>query len=454
MAINISDASQLAEGWRKLAFQIQPSSGAFSGGFTSQDVKNFLGTMQTPYSGPSHNAQWLRKISLIVYGGTENVGSDYSGGGDKPPPPAPKMFSTTNEELRRKMLGRQLRVITRDDPPPSTTLDDVQVTASPPTETSTPSGGQGLELGALRITFNVHKKTLQTPDLFDCRIYNLSPETRQKIMQFGRVQLSAGYQFANYGMIFDGTVVQYRHGKENPTDTYLEIIAGDGDKLNGATSFRRFDAGTKESEAISTLVKDTGFPLGYISQSIGNQQLVRPWVIAGTTQQYLREMAQKYGSTFWVDQGKLYMVTHDEYLNNEAVVLAPTTGLVDIPEDTPNGIQCRCLINPKIKLGGRVKLDKTLISGVAYQPGGTEMTGASFEGFKSAARLNADVEIPQPTSPTGDYKIIMMEISGDTRGKPWYMDLVCIATDANGKINPNVTKQSAFFRANAEALGG
>jgi hypothetical protein len=424
------DITALTEGWRSLDYQMQPSAGAYSGNFK-------------PGSDTSNDAQWLRQISLIVYGNALGGSGNGGGGGGTTPG-----TGTTSAPTRLRLVSP------RDDP---ITLPDVNVTAPAPTPAapaSPPTGGQGLELGALRVTFNVHKRTAQTPDMLEARVYNMAPATMQKVLQFTRVQLSAGYQFANFGLLFDGTVVQYRRAKENPTDTYLEILAGDGDGMNGATSFRRFEAGTQESTAIKQLVQDTGYPLAHMDSEIGTQTLQRPWIVAGMTAQALREMKLKYKADYWVDQGQLYIVSQTKYLPGQVVVLAPNTGLVGIPELTPQGLQARCLINPKIRLGGLVKIDKTLISGIPYYPGsGGEMTGAGAAIIPGAyspqtAQLPADV----PTSPTGQYKIVMMEVSGDTRGQPWYMDLICLATDANGNIIMDLAPGSAFDRAYPGAL--
>lgn len=382
---SLSDLSALTESWRKLAYAMEPSQAPYSGAFSP--------------TGTSSDAQWLRQMSLIVYGGQ---GASAAG---------PSQSSAVN----------------------------------------TPGGG--IELGALRVTFNVHKRTMQTPDILEAKVYNMAPATMQQVLQFNRVQLSAGYQFANFGMIFDGVVVQYRRGKENPTDTYLEIIAGDGDNLPAATSFRRFEAGTQESTAIKALVQDTGYPIGYIQATIGQQSLQRPWIVAGSTQQVLREMALKYNADYWVEKGQLYFVSRTGYLPGEAVVLAPTTGLVNIPELTPQGIQARCLLNPKLRLGGLVKLDNNLISGIPYYPGpgGAEMTGFQVPPTFSATGP-AKFEVLPPTSPTGTYRICMIEISGDSRGQPWYDDLICVALDQN--MQPLLGPQSAFYRSYAYAAPG
>jgi hypothetical protein len=420
----VSDLDQLTDSWRKLANQLVPSSGPFSGSFKAGDTLDFLAGQATAGGGSAKGAQWLRQISLIVYGPPQ--GNPYA----KPPDITPEGIPLPSNVVRLPGVRDTLPATS------TTTLDPVDVNASAPAQA-------GLELGMLKITFNVHKKTLQTPDLFEARVYNLSPETRKKILQFGRVQLSVGYQFGNYGQVFDGTVVQYRHGKENAVDTYLEIIAGDGDRLNGATSFRRFDIGTQESEAYQTLIKDTGFPVGRIPDQFGTDKLQRPWIVAGPTAQYMREIAQKYGADYWVDKGKLYTVSKDTYLPGEAVVLNPKTGLINIPEDTPNGIQATCLINPKIDLGGRIQLDTDLISGISYVPGGQQLNPNNTI---TAARYGSPLTIGQWTSPKGMYKIVMMEISGDTRGKQWYMDLTCVALDANDKVMAQ-TNQSAWQRA-------
>lgn len=300
---------------------------------------------------------------------------------------------------------------------------------------SSTGGGQqqqGLELAQLRTTFNVHKNTITTPNILDAKVFNLSPQTMSKITQFGRIQLSAGYKFAQYGLIFDGQVIQYRIGRENPTDTYMEIKAADGELLNSATSFHRFEAGTKESVPLQQFVKDIGIPAGFISAGVGIQTLLRPLIVAGNTRKYMRDLMLKYNANCFAENGQLHVVQQREYLPGEAVVLSPQTGLINIPETTPEGIQIRCLLNPRLKVGGLVKLDKKFISGIAYVPGGQTMTYA--QGVEAGA-LNYEqggVPVPVPTSPTGTYKIYNIEVSGDTRGQPWYMDLICLGVDSSG----------------------
>jgi len=395
------------EAWTKLSQQLPASTGPFAG--PGKDT----GTGETKDGGK----QWLRACSLVVYGAAGAAGDqDFGGGKDNPKPAQQRLFQPAPRDT------------------PSTTLDEVKVTAPAPQQQD--SGGSGLELSALRVTFNVHKNTVTTPSELDARIYNLSPETMKKVIQFGRVKLMAGYKYAQYGVIFDGKVVQYRRGKENPTDTYLEIKAFDGDQLSQAITSRRHEAGEEEKAALKQMIeRDVKMPVGYMSPKIGNQKLVRPWIVCGPTQKYIRDLMLKYNAQCFPDNGKLQIVDQRDYVEGERVVLSPRTGLVGIPEATPEGIQIRCLLNPRIKIAGLVQLDKELISGVAFIPGGGEVDKNTFySGQVSDATMGQRVQMPVPTSPTGTYKVFMIEYTGDNRGQPWYCDLICLALDNDGSV--------------------
>lgn len=401
------------EAWTQLANQMQPSQGPFAGGFS-------VGKTQ------SGGAQWMRRISLIIYGsatGANTASSSSSGGGG-----AASSGSGS---------GRGVYSPGRPSPyadTPSIDLPDVNVTAPAPKPTPQASdalSNAGLELGALRVTFNIHFNTNTTPIRMEARVYNLSMATMKKMIQFTRVQLSAGYKFAQYGLVFDGTIVQFRIGRENETDTYMEIQGSDGDSISTARTIRRHEPGTKESDVLNQLIKDTGIQPGFISKQVGTDVLQRPWILAGNTFAYIRQLMTKYGAHAFPMQGKMHVVSQREYLPGEEVVLSPQTGLIGIPETTPGGIQVRCLLNPKLQIGGLVKLDSKFISGIAFMPGSDAMEQTQDEMAPQA--LNGQtLEIPVPTSPTGEYKIYMMEMSGDTRGLPWYCDLICIAIQPTG----------------------
>jgi len=328
----------------------------------------------------------------------------------------------------------------------------------------TANADQGIELSSLRCTFHITKNTNTTPNTINAKIYNMSPQTMAKVIEFTRVQVSAGYKYADYGMIYDGIVVMYKRGKENATDTYLEIIGGDGeDKINRMPFLANFPAGTKDKEIIDRAVAALGLKVGYVDPDLGGDAVIRGVTFAEGVRDTLRDMMNKYGGKFFVDNGNVYIIRNDKYLPGEAVVLSPRSGLVGVPEVTPQGIHVRCLLNPKIRLGGLVRIDSTFLSGVPYTPGsGGKLDSSgnvitpSFGGktFNNSALMGKSIEAAY-TSPTGTYRIGALEYDGDTRGDQWYCTMICTAVDEDGRLM-NLNNPSNVFnrRPSKEAVLG
>lgn len=275
------------------------------------------------------------------------------------------------------------------------------------------ASGSGLEMAELRVTFATKKGDTETPNSAEIRVYNLSPATMSKAeKEFTRVVLQAGYE-GNLGVIFEGTVRQFRKGRENGTDTYLEIRAADGDKAyNFATVNSTLAAGSKPEDRVRTCqeafaAKGTG--AGYMPTLSGNA-LPRGKVMYGMARKYMREEARNTDCTWSFQDGKMVMLENKKYLPGEAVVLTHETGLIGTPEMTNEGVKLRCLLNPRLRVGGRVKLDNSSI-----QEAKTDLKNQA----QRSPKKDSD----------GFYRILKVEFSGDTRGQDWYADLICVGLD-------------------------
>lgn len=297
----------------------------------------------------------------------------------------------------------------------------------------------------LQVTFQVRKVTNQTPNMLFARIYNLSPNTINKVANYRRVTLNAGYQNGPYGTVFTGNVVQYRRGKENATDTYLEIYAGDGDRALGYdTVTNTSPPGTTAEQRVKDAISRSSLETGMLSMGgYGNEKLIRSLTESRTLAQFMR--AESLGGNFdwWVDDGKVFAISKTGYVPGTIVELTPKTGLVGIPEVTPQGIQIKSLLDPNLKIGGLVKVKTELISGVPFLPGSGAANPVAPEDQTRAAQLSVaswgqQLTLPAFTSPTGTYKILMMDVTGETRGNSWYCDMVCVALDKTNDAIPSV----------------
>lgn len=289
------------------------------------------------------------------------------------------------------------------------------------------AGGSGLDLSGLHIKFSIKKADAQTPNTAEIRVYNVAETTVARIRkEFSRVVLQAGYE-ANLGVIFDGNIKQVRFGRENGTDTYIDIAAGDGDDAyNYAVVNTTLAAGASQRDQINAAaspMSERGVKPGYIGET-GETKLARGKVMYGMARDYMRQSAEASDTTWSIQDGKLQFVPNTGVLPNQAVVLNSKTGLVGQPEQTNDGIKARSLLNPMLKIGGKVQINEK------------DVAQAKLADTSKDAQANKPADI----AADGFYRLLVVEHSGDTRGNDWYSDLICLDIDATQPPNKQVKK--------------
>lgn len=205
------------------------------------------------------------------------------------------------------------------------------------------NSGKGIDLGELRVVFQTRKGDTQTPNSAEIRVYNLSEATASRMKrEFTRVVLQAGYQ-SNSGVIFDGNIRSARSGKENGTDTWLEIVAADGDRAyNFATVNTTLAAGSTPADRVNVCQQSfaaKGAGAGHVPD-LGGGGLPRGKVMYGMARKFMRDEAQTTDCSWSFQDGKMQMVKSAGYLPGDAVVLTHETGLVGTPEQTNEASKC------------------------------------------------------------------------------------------------------------------
>lgn len=274
----------------------------------------------------------------------------------------------------------------------------------------------GLDLSALRIKFTVKRSDTMTPNVADIRVYNLEEETARRIKkEFTRVTLQAGYA-GNYGVIFQGNIKQVILGRESATDTFIDIVAGDGDRAyNFSIINTTLAAGSTISDqinaAINTMV-EKGVGPGHLGD-MPPQKLARGKVMWGNSRNYLREAAITSDKSWSIQDEKVTFVSKKAYLPGERVILTSKTGMIGTPQQTNEGVNVKCLLNPLVKIGGRIQIDNK-----------------SIQQYKINLSIpNSPANIPAPLSADGVYYVLVAEHQGDTRGIEWYTTMVCLNVD-------------------------
>jgi hypothetical protein len=298
-------------------------------------------------------------------------------------------------------------------------------------------GEKALDLSAMHFRFRSQQSDEESPDNCAIRVWNLAEDTVKKIRgEFSKVVLQAGYDGSAFGVIFSGTVKQYRIGKEpDGINSYLDILAADGDiAYNWSMVNQTLAAGSTRTERLAAAIKamnPNGVTAGKNLIPPTGGVLPRGKVLFGLARAALRAESNAAGATWTITGGKVNIVPLEDYLPGEAVVLTAETGLIGRAEQTEAGLRARVLINPKIVVGGLVKIDnKSINQTVAAR-------GSEIEGAQLAYDRYAGVQMLATITADGLYRVYVAEHTGDTRGVEYYTDLICLAVDpVTMKVKP------------------
>ena len=269
--------------------------------------------------------------------------------------------------------------------------------------------GVGIDVSELRCTFQIEKSISETPNYAEIVLYNLSAQTENSIIKEGaKVILEAGYQNPQYGLIFSGDIVQPLRGKEDNTTYTLTLISQDGDLFyNKGIINASFRAGQTTRDILENMTKQcsNALELGQISDNLSQTALPRGKALFGLTRDYFRQMAKSEQAAFYINNNKIDFVKAMDLPTNEVIKLNGKLGLIGMPEQTEEGIQATCLLNPLLDLNKMVSID---LRSIQRQKVDKENGIKNIEG-------------------SGIFKIIKLTHKGDTRGDEWYTEFTAVA---------------------------
>jgi hypothetical protein len=279
---------------------------------------------------------------------------------------------------------------------------------------------------ALRITFDVRTLVFQNAYWFaDIDIYNLGPATSIGLIKDAyavkpgmNVILSAGYQNGNYGIIWQGPILQPTWTRENVTDYRLTLhcIIGLLQAINGQTLSAVY-SGFNQAQIVTSMIESLGLHLETpLPSKLSDTQLKYDSVVAGNPAQVLDEITKANDLVWFMKQRGLAATDTGIYVGDPAegvdtatsdFTFTPSNGLLGTPVQNQNGVDFSVLLNPFVvtKLPLQVvSIDQALIEQIPYQP-------------------NAAGYPPYPLSPPLKYAVLQVRHRGDSRGDLWQTDI-------------------------------
>lgn len=301
--------------------------------------------------------------------------------------------------------------------------------------------GNGQDLSALQVRFSITSATIQTPRRLDLRIFNVSKNTATAMQnQYVQISLSAGYENGPFGFIFGGLIAQVRIGREDAANTFVDVIATDGDYaynfsvINStlASGWQRADEQKTLIESLKKNAAEASKPKGTFtlgaSPDLATSKAPRGKVLYGMTRDRMRDFAVATGTQWNLEYGTVNFVAQLGFIPGDAIVLDSASGMIGVPTQTIDGVQVTALLNPNIRTGRLLRIDN-----------------ASITGNTLKTPISIDDEFYQPSLDADNtYKVYALRHIGDTRGQEWYTEAICVAQ------NGTVPNSSTFINASID----
>lgn len=261
------------------------------------------------------------------------------------------------------------------------------------------AGGAGVRHAGLRVAFDVTQSRTSTPNEGRVSVYNLAPDTLNRLSARGAVlRLSAGYGDA-LGLVLSGDVPRggvtvERVGAD--TVTRIELLDG-GDRYRGGRVDLSWSGAVGGREVLRAVVDAAGYALtGGVPVEISALTWPAGLSLHGSTRAALDRVTTAAGLRWFVRDGALYLLAEGAATGEPAVRLSPGTGLIGSPapvsgaggaEGPPAGsLAVRVLLTPAIRPGRRVVVEA--------------------EGYR------------------GTLAVWSVRHNGDTHARAWYSDVV------------------------------
>ena len=236
------------------------------------------------------------------------------------------------------------------------------------------AGGEGREWTGLRLQFTVEKTSKSSTNKGKVSIFNLAPESRTFLESDDLVAIiKAGYRdFSEVLFIGDIPKNGVTTKRQGP-DIVTTIECGDGEKaLNQANLNQSWTGGVTNLQIFqaAALALGTDISIG-VQKSFKKEIFGNGFAFSGMVKDLLDQLVEKQGLEWSIQNGTLQVLSKDDETGEEAVLLSPTTGLIDVPSKTEKGVNAISLLNPKIIPGRRIVIQSKQFLGALASLGGS-----------------------------------------------------------------------------------
>ena len=231
-------------------------------------------------------------------------------------------------------------------------------------------------------------------------IYNLSSKTiGSKIKNGAAITLRAGYK-NNIDVIGEGVIINSYMSRFG-ADTVVNLICASSAKKPSDFPTISFTAekGTSIASVIQTVCEKMKLTLVINKNDFKDLEKLKSGTsFSGDGFKIINDLSHHYEFDYTVANKTIFALKHGKTFNETPQVISQETGMEDMPEFTDTGYNVKSRLNPKFKIGHKLRIKSTM-----------KVLNFGAMHFRN---------VPETTG-KGVYKIYKIVINGDTHGKTW-----------------------------------
>ncbi|EDJ90218.1 TPA: phage protein [Haemophilus influenzae] len=217
-----------------------------------------------------------------------------------------------------------------------------------------------LSIEQLRVAFEIDKTINEKPNPAKIQVWNLNRDHINQLLSqdYKKVALLVGYD--ELRQIYVGDITKTRIQRDG-LDFVLTLECSDGYKAYTQSRAKTtLKAGATDKQIVEELQK-TMPKVQKGAIDIPNQRkLPRGRVLNGNSRDILTKIARNNKADWSIQDGALIFLPKDKVLNDDAVLISQDTGMINAPEQTDEGLELTCLLNPALQIGGLVKVESII----------------------------------------------------------------------------------------------
>ncbi|HHF5843046.1 phage protein [Haemophilus influenzae] len=247
-----------------------------------------------------------------------------------------------------------------------------------------------LSIEQLRVAFEIDKTINEKPNPAKIQVWNLNRDHINQLLSqdYKKVALSVGY--GELRQIYVGDITKTRIQREG-LDFVLTLECSDGHQAYTQSRTKTtLKAGATDKQIVEELQKTMPKVQSGAIDIPNQRKLPRGRVLNGNSRDILNKIARNNKADWSIQDGALIFLPKDKVLNDDAVLISQDTGMINAPEQTDEGLELTCLLNPALQIGGLVKVESII------------------EYFN------------------GEYKIVKLAHSGDGIGGDWHSKITVV----------------------------